>query len=647
MITRLGSRSAQLLFLLLEEMSIGTVVLCGLTRSVLTLAMIGLVLLGGGAHIHAADFYVSPHGDDSHPGTERQPFRTIGRAQQHIRTMNGDMTKDIVVFLRGGVYRLESTLVFDHRDSSTNDHKIVYRNYDEESVIVTGGKAIDGWQADRDDRWKAKVDDSVFRQLYVNGTRAVRARGEKLPDAQVYGQSGIVSTDAGLATWSNPENIELVFDVQWERNICKVAEITAADSGVILHMLEPYFTIARMKEGKQVSVPTHIENALELLDQPGEWYLDRKSGWLYYMPRDGEAMDQIDAVVPVLERLLELRGTLDQPVKGLRFEGITFAHAGWNQPSITGFIDMQANFTMPQEKLILRTGSGGQFGAQAPYLVPIHHEAAKTPANVVLHAARNNRFERCTFTHLGGSGIDLEYGSQSNVISGCTFCDISGTAIQVGDVIDHHPQDKRAIVKNNQVINNYIHHVAVEYLAGVGIFVGYTDGTYIAHNEICHLPYSGISIGWGWGETDEGGGGYWQPNYYDEPTVCKNNVCEHNHIHHVTELLWDGAGIYTLGNMPGSLIRNNHVHDNPGWPGGIYLDEGSGFIEVTGNAVYNMPARSDRAASALFFNNHRQKRNETCEVRDNWLRNTLENGELPPQGICSEAGLEPGYRDLL
>ncbi len=615
-------------------------------QRLITLA-ISILILDGAQDVQAQTFYVSPNGRDDNPGTESRPFQTIGKARDNVRAINRNMTHDIVVYLRGGAHHQDQAIVFDQRDSGSNGHYIVYKNYSGEMPVVSGGQRITGWQLDASKRWKARTNVDNFRQLYVNGRRAVRARGGALPGAEFYGNRAFKTTDVSMAQWINPGDIELVFDIQWERNICKVAGITPAPSGAILNMLEPYFTIARLKEGMQIGLPTHIENALELLDEPGEWYFNKATRWLYYMPQESEILDRTEVIAPALEKLLEVRGTLDKPVENLRFEGITFSHAGWNQPSVIGHVDLQANFTVGQQNLMFRVGrEAARSGSEPAYLAHPHGEAIKSPSNIVLHAARQIRFERCTFTQLGGGGIDLEFGSQDNIISGCRFHDISGSAIQVGDVIDHHPKDARAIVKNNEIVNNYIHDVANEYLAGVGIFVGYTEGTRIAHNEISHLPYSGISMGWGWGEADAGGGGYWQPFYYEKPTVSKNNVCETNHIHHVMQQLWDGGAIYTLGNMPGSVIRGNHIHDNHGWPGGIYLDEGSGFIEVTGNVVYNVKGREQHPPTPMIYNNRRQNRITTCKEHDNYFQ--IKPGEKGfPQFIVGKAGLEPAYRDLL
>ncbi len=343
---------------------------------------------------------------------------------------------------------------------------------------------------------------------------------------------------------------------------------------------------------------------------------------------------------------MRVQGTLERPAHDIRFEGITFAHGSWLQPSRLGHVDMQANFTMPQTNLLVRPSPGyAPLGPGLALFSPVLAEAVRSPANVILDAARAIAFERCAFVHLGGAGLDIRHGSQDNVISGSRFEDIAGSAIQIGDVNDHHPADLRAVVRNNQVTNCYIADAANYYIAGVGIFAGYTDGTTIAHNEITHLPYTGISVGWGWGETDEGGGAYYQPIGFDRPTVSQNNRIEYNHVHHVMQQLWDGAGIYTLGSMPGTIIRGNHVHDNPGVPGGIYLDEGSAHIEVTGNLVYSVKPFGKRGAQPMNFNNRRQNRIATCKVHDNHFHEQKPEQEFP-RDIAERAGLEPAYRDI-
>ena len=577
-------------------------------------------------------YYVSPNGNDGNSGTEAQPFKTLTAARDAVRTMNKNMTQDIVVYLRAGTYHIDQTLLFDEKDSGTNGHNIVYRNYHDEKVSICGGKRITGWERDSGNVWRAKTNIPDFRQLYVNGVRAVRARGGMLPGAELNGGYGYKTSDGSMATWGNQSDIEFIYDLEWDRTICKVQKIAKEGSTTVVTMQQPYFTLARLKDGVHAAFPTYIENAHELLDSPGEWYLDKAAHVVYYIPQSGEDMSSAEVVAPVVEKLVDLEGTLDAPVHNIQFQGITFCHASWLRPSLIGLVDVQANFAMSPQNVIARDGGT---------VANLHNEEIKSPANIILHAAKSIRFERCTFTQFGGGGVDLEYGSQDNIISGCKFYDLSGSAIQVGDVIDHHPRDLREVMKNNRIMNNYIHDVAIQYVAGVGIFAGYTDGTVIAHNEICNLPYSGISVGWGWGEEDAGGGNadYWEPFFYKEPTPSRNLRCEFNHIHNVMLQRNDGGGVYCLGNMPGSVIRGNVIHDDVGRPGGIYLDEGSGFIEVTGNVVYNVN-------KSMNYNNRVQNRIATCHEHDNYF-DIAPTERSFPKVVSDKAGLEPEYRDLL
>ena len=154
--------------------------------------------------------------------------------------------------------------------------------------------------------------------------------------------------------------------------------------------------------------------------------------------------------------------------------------------------------------------------------------------------------------------------------------------------------------------------------------------------------------------VDAGGGAkrYHVPYKYATPTPSGNNRIEHNHIHHVMKEFQDGGGIYTLGNMPGTIIRGNHIHDNWGIPGGIYLDEGSGFIEITGNVAYNV-------YRGVHYNNRKQNRIATCNEHDNFfgIRPDDLEGPRTPDGapparpeirqILDKAGPIPKYRDIL
>lgn len=621
-------------------------------------ALLAIVICSSYAGIAAADvqktFHVSPAGSDDNPGTEAKPFKTVRRARDEVRKVNQNMTGDIEVVLHDGTYRLShDTLFFDHNDNGTGGHNVIYRAAIGATPVISGGEVITGWQEDAEGRWKADCD-GHFRQLYVNGRRAVRARSPvirtedrkkwfdlgfaELSGMELFGENGYRTTDVAMADWRNPGEIEFCYYVGWCHTRCKVESIARDGAHAIVRMVQPHFMLARCKEGLLAEMPHYMENALELLDEPGEWYLDRSDKVLYYKPRPGEKMNEVQVVAPVLETLVELRGLLDHPVEHIQFQGITFAHATWLRPSRIGLADVQANFVQHTLNRIDRLGRVNN----------VHNEDLKSPANIICRVAKNIRFDRCTFEHLGGAGLDLEYGSSDNVVEGCHFHDISGSAIQVGGVerSDHHPDDKRTTVSNNQILNNLIENCAVEYAGGLGVFVGYTDATVIAHNEIRDLPYSGISMGWGWGEEDAGGGrtSYYQPYLFDTPSAARNNRIEYNHIHRIMQLMKDGAGIYMLGNMPGTIIQKNHIHNNANIFGGIYPDEGSGFIEITGNVVYYVK-------EVMHYNNKPQNRKDTCNDHDNWFGNEYaKDAENLPEGakkVIEKAGLQPQYQDLL
>ncbi|HPO12496.1 MAG TPA: right-handed parallel beta-helix repeat-containing protein [Candidatus Hydrogenedentes bacterium] len=585
-----------------------------------------------------AKFYVSPDGSDDNPGTKELPVKTIQKARDMLRDQTVDKTKDFTVVLRGGVYRLDAPLTFGPRDSGKKGGRVIYAAAPEETPVISGGVLIAGWEQESNGRWKASVPLKDFRQLYVNGKRAQRARGICPENVERYGDQKSIDADAGflfpdgaMADWKNPGAMELGFYNSWSHMICRVERITRDLQGrAVVKMLQPWFTLTSNKEGVQAKLPEYMENALELLDEPGEWYYDRQDKILYYLPRDSEDMTKAEVAAPQLETLMRVEGRAGQTVRNIVFHGITFADATWTRPNRIGHPDVQANFCFNNTNIFTRDGS----------LVNVHNEYIKSPANVVLRQAEGCRFEGCTFTRLGGAGLDIERGSKNNFVNVCEFFDISGSAIQVGDVlaVDHHPKTPGQITRNNRIANNRIHDIGMEYQDSIGVFGGYVDGTIIAHNEIFQLPYSGVSVGWGWGEEDAGGGAYENiPYRYVSPTPSGANQIVANHIHHVMLRRNDGGGIYMLGNQPATVIRDNYIHDNgPDGPGGIYLDEGSGFIEVTNNSVYSVP-------TAMNYNNRAQDRITTCFEHDNFF-DIMPNQPEFSQAVADHAGLESAYR---
>lgn len=569
--------------------------------------------------------HVSPDGDDAVTGAHSFAYRTLSAARDTVRRTPRQDGEEVVIELADGMYPLTEPFVLGPEDS-----ELVFRAAEGARPVVSGGVAVTGWEQDEGARWKAQTDIAVCRQLYVNGVRAQRARGPFPEGAERFGElkaidevAGFRMPDGSLADWKRPQDLELGFYNSWSHMIGRVASVRRNSDGVAeLVMQQPGFYLLCRKEGVKAEDPAYIENALELLDEPGEWYHDPETRVLYYLPRDGEDMASAECVVPVLETLLRVHGTVNAPVRNVRFEGITFADATWLSPNRIGHADVQANYSIEPTNLFERDGS----------LVNLHNEYVKSPATVIVEYGHGIVFEDCTFTRLGGAGLDLGRGSQECVVSRCTFADISGSGIQIGDVLkdDHHPANPAMVVRGNRVSDCLIERVGAEYEDSVGIFTGYVQETVIEHNEIRDLPYSGISVGWGWGEEDSGGGNYPIPFVYEQATPARDNRIANNHIYRVMQRRNDGGGVYMLGNQPGTMISGNYIHDSVGWPGGIYLDEGSGFIEITGNVVHG-------AETPMNYNNRAQNRIETCNEHDNHFG--IAPGEAGfPDAVAEAAG---------
>jgi hypothetical protein len=462
-----------------------------------------------------------------------------------------------------------------------------------------------------------------------------------------------------MASWQNQKDIEFVYDVGWTHVICPVEEIISSEEGAFVKMRIPCFRDCQIKGGVRIGSPNYIENAFELLDEPGEWYFKRDTRQLFYIPRQGEDMTKVEAIIPTIEKIMELKGTLEEPVHNIQFDSITFQYTTFLRPGITGLAEVQANLIKdPAEDVLM------------------HSAFIKIPSTIILDAAEEVVFKRCDFSMLGSGAIDIQNGSKKNIITGNRFGGISATGIQVGGftINDAHPEDERAILKDNVISNNCFNNIGTELKGSVAVNVGFTEGTVIVHNDISNIAYSGISVGWGWGYWDVGTEGRFVNKTPDEyprftkPTVAKRNRIEYNHIHHVMQKLHDGAAIYTLSMQADSVIKGNVIHDNggfeqgadsiemyysgrkptpevekiiksKGFPGGIYQDEASGGFEVTENIVYNV------CISYFYHEVVIDGRYETNNIHDNYFNVKPGEKEYPIE-LAEKAGLEEEYRHL-
>ena len=561
-----------------------------------------------------ATFYVAPTGSDSNPGTEAAPFKTITKAQKAVREINGTMTGDIVVYLREGTYQLNSTVNFDERDGGKDGHYVRYKAYNGENPLITGGMPITGWAIhdEANGIWKAEGVEGNFRQLYVNGKKAVRAcfpnaiaaneKGEggfdhdfvRLTKVDSSGRAFDVSADY-VKNIKNIENVEIHLMIAWAESILRLekAEVNGGTAKLIpkdpertklFHRAYPMLGTAFSSNPPKQQV-FYLENSYDLLDAAGEWYLDEKEHVLYYKPRSGESMATANVVAPRFNTLFNVLGKDTKNKVGyMSFEGLIFAHSNYTRPSEEGFLDLQAaNFNVD---VLADPGRGNWEKLNSNKFLLWRPDAGFRVEN-----AHHMLVKNCTFTQMAATGLDFVSGTNDDVIEGNVFYEIGAAGIMLGKFyqdstteihIPYNPSDKDEISTRDTIRYNLITNVTNEHQGAVGIGAGYPRYVVIENNEISYTYYSGISVGFGWTKSE---------------TAMTNNHINKNNIHHISRLLCDSGPIYTLSNQgTGSEIKENFLHDYSAskwsdyWVLPIYLDEGSSGFTVENNSYKNSPS---------------------------------------------------------
>lgn len=622
-----------------------------------TAALLAVTTLAFGA-VPTANLYVDPaRGDDANLGTTtEQAFRTITRARDHIRALRQPLPGNVIVHLRGGLYPIYAPIEFDDRDSAPHGLTVRYDAYKDETPVLDGGRRITGWSLHDSAKniYRAAAPGLESRQLFVNGIRAVRARGTAGLTDPVVTPGGYTSSDTFLASWKNLSDLEMVYEAIWTKPRCGVASITATDTTATITMKTPGWKWVRDKGITSVKHPQYYENAYELLDQPGEWYLDRSgavsgtAGTLFYIPRKDEDLATAEVVAPVTEKLIVVQGrSIDTPVRNLVFRRLSFAHTTWLRPNgPDGHPDAQNN--------VIR-----QAPVKEPGKKPVYTEFIIDGAAFTLKYANRILIERCRFERLGGTGLNAYAGTSDIIIRGSLFRDISGTGIQLGDYLgfldpksenyafiadpDRKDLDRRLLLKNNLVSNNYLNDCGVEYRSSTAIAAAFPVDSKFVHNEIENMPYSGIHIGWAWVTMPR--------------TSIGGNLIAGNRVNNIMKDLNDGGCIYVLGPQNSaatvSTIRENYVSRCSNQ--GIYLDDGASFYHVADNVA---SAIGDKCVKMVGTNKHDVTvvRTYTTKPLGDYTapRTSVEpaiiavKNEWSPaaRAIMDRAGLEPAYRDL-
>jgi len=607
--------------------------------------------------LQAAEIWVAPNGNDSNAGTKDSPLLTpaaaLRKAREMRRLKDATIKDGIQIILKGGEYQLEEPLFVRPEDSGTAESPTVIESAAGEQVALSGGIKVDGWKklqrtvaglpgAALGKVWVTDIPQiagvpMLFRQLWINGKKAVRAR-ESDSDEQM---SRIISVDkqkqemtipmpaTGLP--ANAHQMEMVIHQMWAIANLRVKSIKKQGNTAVLTFYQPESRVefehpwpaAVIDKDHKMNGNSafYLTNAIEFLNRPGEWYADQQSGKLYYWPRAGKNLSTTKVIVPSLETLVKVEGTLERPVSYVSFKGISFEYSTWLRPSLQGHVPHQAGMYMLDAYKLKIKGTPEKAGLENQAWL------GRPVSAVEVKYTNHVDFEGCKFTHLASTGVDYVRGTHDDQVKGNLFKDIGGTGIQIGTFSDeafethipYNPADLKEVCTNEHISNNLVTDVTNEDWGCVGIGAGYVKGIHIEHNEVCEVGYSGISMGWGWTKL---------------ANCMSDNLIRANKVHHYAKHMYDVAGIYTLSAQPNSLITENYVdsiykvsyaHDLHHWFY-LYCDEGSSYFTVKNNWC---PAEK-------FLKNA----NGPGDVWEN-------NGPMVSEEIKRSAGLEPAYRYLL
>lgn len=602
---------------------------------------------------HAAELYVAPNGADTNSGSKEKPLATIAMAVRKARELrrlkDPSVTGGIHIILRGGIYRLDEPLFIRPEDAGTADSPTFIEAAPGEQPVLSGGIPITNWSRPKQNIaglpsiaqgkvWVATIPliggrPTEFRQLWINEVKAIRAR-----DRNGDSMSRILSWNRQTEECWIPtpavrdlqklSSAEMFIHQWWAIAILRIKSFDVHGDSTQLSFYQPESRVQSQHPwpAPWISKETgnsafYLSNALQFLDEPGEWYLDVPERKLYYWPRKDEDLNKAVVTVPVLETLVRVEGTTDRPVSYFYFNNISFQHTGWLLPSQQGLVPHQAGMYMLEAYKLKTPGT--------PDKQTLENQAwvGRPAAAVSVAFSGHTGFSACRFEHLASTGLDYGKGTYDGVIKGNLFRDIGGSGILAGVFSDeavevhlpYNPKDERELCRDIDISNNLVTDATNEDWGCVGIGAGYVRDVTIAHNDISHVNYTGIMVGWGWTKT---------------ANVMRNNKVIANKIHHYGRNLYDVAGIYTLSAQPGTLISENYIDSIYKAPYAhlpthwfyIYTDEGSSGMTVKNNWT---PTPK-----------YLQNANGPGNLWDN-------NGPQAGENRKRNAGLQPPYQHLL
>ncbi len=590
---------------------------------------------------------------------------TFNQALAAVKKAVKKQKEDILVNLHEGTYSLQQPLVIDEAFSGRNGFRVTFKAAKGETPVISGGVRVTGWQRVSGNLYKAPFkSDKKLRTLLVNGERC-RMAGAKTK-VNGYGQVGEITVngtepwafgsgkgvdgikflaDKEVTTFHNPEDVELVQNKVWTEKILCLRDIEKWGDTIVVRFQQPYGAILNSLAwaGKiNYFKEFYFRNAMELLDEPGEFYFDRKAQMLYYMS-NGEDMDKAEVIAPVSEGLLRVKGSsLTSRVANISFEGITFANDTWNLMEIEG-----------------SRGFGGiqSLGLAVKYIPdgnwhPTKYNSCDVPEGCVqVENATGIRFVRNKFVHIGSPvTVNLVNDVTATDVIGNFFNDMLGNAVsvghpqhyEIGDGEGKYPASVEGVCKNIHITNNYVRNVSLDFRQVEAMLGFFVEDVHYDHNDIERTPYGAIALGWWWGNAG-----------IPESTVAKNNSINYNKIGQTHLTLNDGGAIYLLGKQPGSVIKRNYIFKGVRC---IYPDDGSSGWLIEENVInslfqlwyhlasdrnYDITARRNFVKDNYLVNNG----NGTQVLDTQIFRNCDFNDEA--KSLMNGAGIEEEYKDII